>query len=214
MIVVVTCGPAWEAIDGMRRLTNASTGRLGAVLARAFAGAGHRVIVFRGEGSTAEAPRDPGVEVVPFGTNDDLATALESRANREPVSVVLHAAALCDYRVARIVDARGAEVRMAKVPSRAGALRLELEPATKVLPRLRPWFPEARLVGWKYELNGTRDDALARAWEQIAACHTDACVVNGAAWGGGFGLCEPPDRVTSCADAEALASLLVSACSR
>lgn len=200
MTILVTCGPAWEPIDGMRRLTNASTGRLGAVLGDALAAAGHRVVVFRGEGATAPAPVAVA-EVRPFGTNDDLARQLEAVASREPVQAVFHAAALCDFRVARALDADGAECREAKLSSRAGRIRLELEPATKVLPRLREWFPAARLVGWKYELNGARDDALSAAWRQLREARTDACVLNGAAWGTGFAWCEPPGVVTSCVDA-------------
>jgi phosphopantothenoylcysteine synthetase/decarboxylase len=208
--VVVTCGPAWEPIDGMRRLTNASTGGLGRVLAQAFQEAGHRVVMCRGEASTAPPP-GPGIEVVPFGTNDQLAARLEELAGRGPVDAVFHAAALCDYRVARILDAAGNAMRAAKVPSRAGALRLELEPATKVLPRLRSLFPRAWLVGWKYELNGDRSAALSASWRQLEEAGTDACVVNGAAWGTGFGVCRRPDQVTPCAGAEELARVLEAA---
>jgi phosphopantothenoylcysteine synthetase/decarboxylase len=35
MKIVITAGPAWTPIDGMRRVTNASTGRLGTILAEA-----------------------------------------------------------------------------------------------------------------------------------------------------------------------------------
>jgi hypothetical protein len=78
-------------------------------------------------------------------------------------------------------------------------LTLELEPAPKLLPELRTLFPGARLVGWKYELEGNRRSALARAWRQIRENHTDACVINGDAFGPGFGFCEPPDSVTELA---------------
>jgi len=205
--VILTCGPAWEPVDGMRRLTNASSGRLGAVLADALAAAGHRVLVCRGDAATA-APPQAAAEVLPFGTNDDLARLLPRLAGREPVHAVLHAAALCDFRVARVVAAAGDDLRSAKIPSRSGSIRLELEPATKILPRLREGFPTAWIAGWKYELVGSRDDALAAAWRQLAECGTPACVLNGAAWGEGFGLCEAPHQVTPCADAAELAAVL------
>ena len=75
-----------------------------------------------------------------------------------------------------------------KLPSTLDTLDLRLRPAPKVLPLLRDLFPAAFIVGWKYEMDGTPDTAIARARAQIAACRTDACVVNGAAWGEGFGL--------------------------
>lgn len=210
MNVLITTGPAWEPLDGMRRLTNASTGRLGSLLTDAFAGAGHQVVLLRGEGSTAPLPQGPGpFEVRTFGTNDDLAKALETLAARGRVDAVLHAAALCDFRVATVRNADGTDVRGAKIPSRGGNLFLELEPATKVLPSLRKWFPDALLVGWKYELAGTRDDALRAVWRQLAEADTDACVVNGNAWGTGFAVCEPPDRVTPCSDSGELSAVLL-----
>ncbi len=209
MTVVITTGPAWEPVDGMRRLTNASTGALGTTLTAAFARRGHRVLLFRGSMATAPRPAPSMAAVEAFDTNDDLARRLEILSRAEPVHAVLHAAALCDYRVARVLDDAGRARTEAKVPTAAGRLVLELEPAPKVLPRLRAWFPEAWICGWKYELDGSREDALAAAWRQIAGASTHACVVNGRAWGDGFGLCEPPDGVAACADAEALAARLV-----
>ncbi|MEQ1854243.1 MAG: DNA/pantothenate metabolism flavoprotein domain protein, partial [Chthoniobacteraceae bacterium] len=43
----------------------------------------------------------------------------------------------------------------------------------------------------KYELDGDRVGALAAASRQLAECGTAACVVNGTAWGAGFGFVEP-----------------------
>jgi phosphopantothenoylcysteine synthetase/decarboxylase len=213
MNLVVTCGPAWEPIDRMRRLTNASTGHLGSVLADAFADAGHRVLVCRGDAATAPPPAR-AAEILPFGTNDDLDALLDRLADREPVDALFHAAALCDFRVARIRDTEGRDHREDKIPSRGGALRLDLEPATKVLPGLRSRFPKTRICGWKYELVGDRDDALAAAWRQLAEARTDACVLNGRAWGEGFALCEPPGLVSLCPDTPALARALLDWLSR
>jgi hypothetical protein len=52
MKVIVTCGPSHEPIDGARRMTNMSTGKLGVTLANVLADAGHEVICLKGEGST------------------------------------------------------------------------------------------------------------------------------------------------------------------
>jgi phosphopantothenoylcysteine decarboxylase/phosphopantothenate--cysteine ligase len=64
----------------------------------------------------------------------------------------------------------------------------ELLPTPKVISELRNWFPAARLVGWKYEVEGNRVEVLRLAEKQMSECRTDACVVNGAAYGEGFGL--------------------------
>jgi hypothetical protein len=60
-----------------------------------------------------------------------------------------------------------------------------------VISQIRNIFPDSLLVGWKYELTGTREEALAKAWRQIEENLTDACVLNGAAYGPGFAVCRP-----------------------
>ena len=208
MNVLITTGPSWEPLDGMRRLTNASTGRLGTVLADAFARAGWKVELFRGETSShVLPPREARVET--FSTNDDLTQRLARRAQGPTPDAVLHAAALCDYRTVRILDSCGRTVKDAKTATRDGRMTVELEPAAKVLPRLRGWFPHSRIFGWKYKLDGDRIRAVARARRQIRAAATDGCVVNGAAYGSGFGLCIGDADPVDVADAESLGLLLV-----
>jgi phosphopantothenoylcysteine synthetase/decarboxylase len=185
MRVIVTCGPSYEPIDFVRRLTNFSTGELGLMLAAALARAGHTVLCLKGIGATAHVPA-PRVEIIPFSTNDDLVWKLSGYAGK--ADGLFHTAALCDYRVQSIQTPSGEEVSaMGKVPTKVGDLVLRLEPTTKVLPQLRGLFPAAKLVGWKYETQGSRPDVLAKAEQQLADCKTDACVVNGSGWGDGFG---------------------------
>jgi phosphopantothenoylcysteine synthetase/decarboxylase len=177
--VLVTCGPAYEPIDAVRCITNHSTGELGAMLSEALAAAGFAVTCLRGEMATHPAP--PGARVAPFGTNGSLIEILEGI---EPPAAVFHAAALCDFTVVQDQDAAG------KIRSDTPELRLVLKPAPKVLPLLRPLFPDALIVGWKYEVDGTRQEAIERGRHQIAKCNTSACVVNGPAYGPGLGLLE------------------------
>lgn len=204
--VVVTCGPAIAPIDEVRRITNFSTGDLGVRLANAFSAAGWPVICFRGEAATTPLPLVESVDVRAFSTNDDLATQLESVGF---ATAVFHAAALCDYEVADVRDGHGERLHERKIPSRAGELLLSLRPARKLLPELRGLFPEARIVGWKYELNGELADALHAGAHQLEDCGTDFCVVNGAAYGEGFGLLDPRGRVRHLADRDELCAALV-----
>ena len=206
MRVIITCGPSYEPIDDVRRLTNFSTGELGLLLAAEMSRAGHKVICMKGEGAASHL--DPGgARLIPFSTNADLLMKLRG-LGEGGADAVFHAAALCDYRVKAVCDGDGAKVDARKIPSRAGELTLSLEPAVKLLPELRAIFPTAKIAGWKYELDGVRDDAMAKARGQLAACRTDACVVNGAAWGAGFGFVEPGRDVVNLADKAALCAFL------
>lgn len=199
--VVVTCGPAYSPIDSVRRITNFATGEIGTILSQALVQAGWRVLCLRGEGSTSSAP--DGVDLYSFSTNESLADILQTLPG-EP-KAIFHAAALCDFQVASMDGANG----MKKIPTRNGALMLRLEPAPKILPSLRKWFPKCCIVGWKYELNGDRAGALAKASSQIRECRSDACVVNGSAYGAGFGILRADGSIVEAVDKIGLASALV-----
>jgi phosphopantothenoylcysteine synthetase/decarboxylase len=206
MRVVITCGPAMAPIDAVRRITNFSTGELGVRLANACAAAGHEVLCFKGEAATTTLPPGDGVAWQIFTTNDDLAAKL---ADVGGAAAVFHAAALCDYEVARVRNEYGEILDAAKIPSREGELHLELKPARKLLPELPAMFPGARIVGWKYELVGALADALHAAAHQLEDCGTEYCVVNGAAYGAGFGLVDRRARVRHFVDKAALCDGLV-----
>jgi phosphopantothenoylcysteine synthetase/decarboxylase len=207
MRCVVTAGPTFEPLDQVRRLTNFSTGRLGAELAVHLARAGHEVVLLRGESATWPAPAAASVRVEPFTTTASLGERFQALAGTA-VDAVFHAAAVSDFAFGpvwrREPDGRLTEVRAGKLSTRAGALLAELAPTPKLLDRLRGWFPRAWLAGWKYEVDGDRASALAAGAEQLAQTGTDLCVVNGPAYGDGFGLVAPHNAPAHCADAREL----------
>ena len=201
LLAVVTCGPAFEPMDGVRRLTNFATGEIGAILSAALKESGYDVVCFRGEGSTAAAPT--GVEIQSFSTNDSLARSLKA-LTRQP-DLIFHAAALCDFKIAAIEGADSKE----KISSRNGEITIHLQPASKILPELRKWFPQARIAGWKYELDGQRADAIESGARQLRETGCEVCVVNGKAYGEGFGILRRDLSLRHCPDKKSLALALV-----
>ena len=89
------------------------------------------------------------------------------------------------------------EIQSGKFSTRRGTLLAELVPTPKLLAELRPLFPHAKLVGWKYEVDGNRETVITQGRKQIAQSRTNACVVNGPAYGQGFGVVS--DGVRDCA---------------
>jgi phosphopantothenoylcysteine decarboxylase/phosphopantothenate--cysteine ligase len=206
--IIVTAGPSYAPLDGVRRLTNQSTGELGTLLAERFAANGHRVLCLRGEGSSFPSPLW-GVEVGSFSTNDNLKSQLERVVAREDVNFIFHTAALCDFTVAKVADEAGNPVTADKAPSRGGALHVTLEPAPKLIAGLRKMYPATIIVGWKLELSGPRDTVLDQARAQMDDCLSDACVVNGPGYGAGFGVVSREGEMAHLADKPALCRFLV-----
>lgn len=184
MKVIVTSGPGCEPIDQVRFISNASTGELGSLLAGELQRCGFEVICLRSR--LATYPISEKIRTIPFSTNEELAKILQQLSVKEKIGAIFHAAALCDYRVEKVAAMDGTAVDLEKIPTSIGRLNLTLEPSLKVIAQLRTWFPSARLVGWKYEVSGTREEACAKAQQQIEKYQLDASIANGPPVGDGF----------------------------
>ncbi len=177
MHCLVTAGATYEPIDEVRRLTNHSTGRLGCALADALQRAGHRVTLLLSE-TAQHNPRSRKVRVLRFNTTHSLQRQMKE-AEALKVKAIFHVAAVSDFSIAR--------PRRGKFSS-AEKLTLTLKPTLKIIRQLRRWYPNALVVGWKYEVSGRPKQAINKGLEQMKNYQTDACVVNGPAYGEGFGL--------------------------
>lgn len=190
MICLVTAGPTYEPLDGARRLTNFSSGKLGTELANFLAAHGHEVTLLIGQQATYPGERR-AQHIETFTTTSDLQTKLEAHGGKS-VGAVFHAAAVSDFSFGKVWARTPAgeltEIKSGKISTRHGTLLAELVPTKKIIASLRGWFPQARITGWKYEVNGERSDVVRAGEKQIAECLTNACVANGPAYGNGFGL--------------------------
>jgi len=191
MNCIVTAGPTFEPLDDVRRLTNFSTGRLGTELANFLAAHGHQVTLLIGESATYAGERK-AQSVKVFSTTADLRTKLKSFAGKK-VDAIFHAAAVNDFAFGKIFAQNDAGEFVAlktskKISTRSGELLVELVPTPKIIAELRGWFPKTKIIGWKFEADGGRAEALRTAEKQIADCATDCCVANGPAYGKGFSL--------------------------
>lgn len=184
--VLITAGPAWEPIDAVRRITNHSTGTLGSFLAEHLQHSGNQVTLLYGESATAPPPASL-TQLKRFSHSQSLQALLEDAAARS-YDLILHLAAVADYRVHSV---NGLPPGSGKLSTRSGNLQLTLQPAPKLIALLRPLFPTASLVGWKYEVEGDRAETLDAGLRQVCDNHTHACVVNGPAYGDGFGWVTP-----------------------
>jgi phosphopantothenoylcysteine synthetase/decarboxylase len=129
--------------------------------------------------------------VEPFTTTADLRAKIK-RLGASEAGAVFHAAAVSDFRFGKFWRRSPIgelnEIQSGKISTRQGTLLAELVPTPKIIAELRALFPAAKLVGWKYEVEGDRASVLRAAESQLRDCRTDACVANGPAHGKGFAL--------------------------
>lgn len=191
MNCIVTAGPTFEPLDDVRRLTNFSTGRLGTELANFLVARGHNVVLLLGDSATW-AGEQHAQTLLRFSSTDDLRSKLKA-CSRKKVHALFHAAAVNDFAFGKMFtcDTNGNLKRFTpskKISTRGSQLLVELVPTPKIIASLRQWYPSTSIIGWKFEADGARADAVQRARKQIADCSTSACVANGPAYGKGFAL--------------------------
>ena len=159
--VLVTAGPTREPIDPVRYISNRSSGRMGYALARAAARRGAQVTLITGP--TALAP-PPGIRVIPVQTAEEMREAV--RHAFPGATIVLKAAAVADYRVARTAHD--------KISSQQTGLTLELAANPDILAELGRIKGDRFLVGFAAE---TRD-LRAHAQAKLTAKAVDLIVAN------------------------------------
>ena len=159
--VLVVNGATQEPIDAMRVVSNRSTGRTGAVLAREAFRLGADVEHWFGHGET-ELPRVPTRR---FSTVADLmALAPEAKG----FDAVLVPAALGDFGPAPV---------MGKIPSDGEGLDLHLRPLPKVIHELRKRHA-GLLVTFKAESAVTDEALVAKARRSMSKSGSDLVVAN------------------------------------
>lgn len=147
--VLVTAGPTEEAIDPVRSITNASSGKMGYAVARAAREAGARVTLVSGPVSLA-APA--GVERVSVKSAEQMFEAVKQAAPASDVFIAV--AAVADYRVKN----RAAQ----KIKKGAGGMTLELAENPDILAHVAAMKNAPFCVGFAAESEKLAEHARAK----------------------------------------------------
>jgi phosphopantothenoylcysteine decarboxylase/phosphopantothenate--cysteine ligase len=128
--LLLTAGPTFEAIDPVRGITNASSGRMGYALAQAAQEAGASVTLISGP---TTLPTPAGVRRVNVTSAAEMHAAVE--AHLKGVDVFIGVAAVADYTPAVVAEK--------KIKKDGATLSIELKPTVDILATLaaRPDAP-------------------------------------------------------------------------
>jgi phosphopantothenoylcysteine decarboxylase/phosphopantothenate--cysteine ligase len=121
--MLVTAGATQEAMDPVRFITNHSTGKMGAAIAREAAARGAHVTYIK---ASTSVPDPEGCDVVSAVSAAELCDAVTGRA--ESADIIVMAAAVADYRPKTVSSD--------KMKKKDGELTLELERTTDILAEL------------------------------------------------------------------------------
>ncbi len=182
MNILVTAGNTQTPVDRVRCITNIFSGRTGGqIAARAF-DRGHAVTLLTSHPEVVDAipatrPRtSAGWRVRSYRTFDDLDAAMGEEIPAGKFDVVIHAAAVSDYRVAGIFthhDGQFEDASAGKVKSSHPELWLKLTPTPKLVDKIRPvWGFTGMLVKFKLEVGLSEAELLEVA--ECARVHSGA----------------------------------------
>lgn len=137
--VLITAGPTQEPIDSVRFISNRSSGRMGAALARAALLMGAEVTVVCGP---TDVPMPIGAQVIRIHTAEEMLR--EAAVHAGSADLILGVAAVADYRVAHPIEGK---IRRSEEP-----LPLELTPNPDIIAELSKIAkPGAKVVGFAAE---------------------------------------------------------------
>lgn len=166
---LVTLGGTREPIDDVRAVTNSSTGRLGAAIARALVARGHEVIAVAAADTLRHRWIPAAARVAPFTSFQSLADQLARHAD-PTIDLVFMVAAVSDYSP---VAAEG------KRSSDEDAFVLEMTRNPKLLSTLRARCgPDTTLVGFKLLSDVSPERLVAVARAQCLGASLDLTVAN------------------------------------
>ena len=201
MKILVTGGNTFVPIDKVRGITNIFKGRTACDIATECLKRGYDVSLLGNPGmedrcchvdeKNGEA-RGPGF--LPYKTYDELYAMMEKRITRTGTTsdydVVIHSAAVSDYKVARVCSPRtsaGESLpsinRDAKISSSHDRLLLELEPTEKIVDKIRdPWGFQGVLVKFKLQVDMSDGKLIEIAKKSMEDSGADIMVANCLEW--------------------------------
>jgi phosphopantothenoylcysteine decarboxylase/phosphopantothenate--cysteine ligase len=175
--VLVTAGGTAEPVDGVRVLTNTSTGATGAGIATLLARRGHDVVLLR---ARAALPADGPCREETFVTFAELDAALRRELARGGFDAVIHAAAVSDYGVDSITVSGGVVPAGSDLKIGSGhSPLLRLRPNPRLVDGLRALSPTPfRLVAFKLTSGAAPEETTAAIARLFAHSGADYVVHN------------------------------------
>ena len=159
--VLVTAGPNREPIDPVRFISNRSTGKMGFAVAAAAWRRGAEVTLVAGP---TALPTPHGVRRCDVNTAEEMRQAVV--AEFEATSILFMAAAVADYRPARVAKE--------KLKKGSGGLVLELDRTVDILSELVPRKGAKFVVGFAAET----EQVIANAERKLSEKNLDLIVAN------------------------------------
>ena len=174
--ILITAGSTRGYLDAIRYITNTSTGKLGREIALEAMRHGAFVTYIYGKDSlfpvieNCNDIKSTQLKLIGIETNNDLIKVLQEKLKNRRFDAVIHAMAVADYVPAR--------AKQGKTSSQKEEWLVKLVKTPKVINLIRITWPEAFLVGFKLEVNRTKDEIIKIAGKFLTKSKANLIVAN------------------------------------
>jgi len=191
MKILITGGNTLVPIDKVRGITNIFHGRTAVNIANEAARLGHQVTLLNNGAmqSKLDVNAINNIKFVQYKTYDDLYSGMEREIRSVKYNVVIHSAAVSDYKVNRVLEPGMLDMPRPSVPmggkisSSYDMLYLELVPTEKIIDKIRhPWGFNGKLVKFKLQVDMGDDQLIEIAKQSRIASSADIIVANCLEW--------------------------------
>ncbi|MEK7511575.1 MAG: phosphopantothenoylcysteine decarboxylase [Patescibacteria group bacterium] len=203
MRILITAGATQVPIDQVRAISNIFKGKTGTEIAYyLYWKSNHRITLVTSNPELAEEYCDEYVEltqnigslfdrpiplIIPYKTFDELARIMEKEIRTGDYDVVIHSAAVSDYRVAGVYlsdDGKMEEVDCTKkISSKHAEIFLKLVPTYKIIDKIRrEWGFKGTLVKFKLQVGVSDEELIEIAKRSCVDSDADFIVANCLEW--------------------------------
>jgi phosphopantothenoylcysteine decarboxylase/phosphopantothenate--cysteine ligase len=177
--ILITAGGTRENIDGIRYITNLSTGKTASALAQHFIYAGHNVTYLHAKDSLK--PEGIFKEDI-FEDYKSLQDKLNNLISDNEYDVIIHNAAVSDYTPYKI-EAGSENIDLPaerKIPSSAEELLIKLKPNSKLVNSIKENSKnnKVKVVAFKFTNGDHIENRISKANELLAHSQSDFIVIN------------------------------------
>ena len=155
--ILITSGGTSENIDGIRYLTNLSTGKTGTAIAQYFINKNYKVTFI---GANNSKFPDGLYKQINYSSFDELNEALKNSLKTESYDLIIHLAAVSDYRAVRL-ESETKNINLPskeKIASDSETMMISFKKNFKIINRLKDYSlnKDAKIISFKF--TNTKDE--------------------------------------------------------
>lgn len=198
--VLITAGGTIEPIDGVRGITNFSSGKLGSIIADTLTDC--KVFLIKGKKSVVPQNLLKHITVIETTDTQSVQDAIEEVMNNNTIDYFIHSMAISDYTVDKVVSVDElidsineystyskndiiellknppSIINRNKVSSTIKQPLIYLKQTPKIIATIKQKWPSVKLIGFKLLNNVSKDELINVAMASLEKNHAEYIVAN------------------------------------